>query len=132
MKRTAAILMLANAALFLFGALQHAGVAIGPFREPRIIPASIVETLCATGLIWGAAAILSGSLKARRSALIGNVIAIAGVAIGIVALAAGAGPRTASNDLYHEIMLALAAASLLILLIPAGRMALTRRENFKA
>src|ERR1700688_2570102 len=104
--------MLGNAALFLSGALQHTGVAIGPLREPVIIPASIVELLCALVLIWGTAAVLTQSHKAWRSALIGNVIAIAGVAIGMVALAVGAGPRTASNDLYHSIMLALAAASL--------------------
>jgi hypothetical protein len=44
----------------------------------------------------------------------------------MVALAMGAGPRTASSDLYHRIMLALAMASLLILLVPAGRTALKR------
>jgi hypothetical protein len=53
--------------------------------------------------------------------LIGNVVAIAGVAIGKVALAAGAGPRAVSNDLYHRIMVALSATSLVILLVPAGR-----------
>lgn len=36
-------LMFSNAELFLLGALQHAGVAIGPYREPRIIPATIVD-----------------------------------------------------------------------------------------
>jgi hypothetical protein len=44
----------------------------------------------------------------------------------MVALALGAGPRTASNDLYHKIMLALAAASIVILALPAGRTVLTR------
>ncbi len=127
MKPVLAALMLSNAALFVFGAVQHSGVAIGPFHEPRIIPASIVETVCALGLIWGVNAILTGSPKARRYALIGNFVAIAGVAIGMVALAAGAGPRTASNDFYHKIMLALAGASLLILFIPSGRGALTER-----
>src|SRR5260370_1202701 len=61
-------LMLANAALFLFGAIQHSGVAIGSLHEPVIIPASIVETLCALALIWGAVAVLTGSPKARRAA----------------------------------------------------------------
>jgi hypothetical protein len=56
-----------------------------------------------------------------RATLIGNVAAIAGVAIGKVALAAGVGPRTVSNDLYHRIMVALSATSLVILLVPAGR-----------
>jgi hypothetical protein len=39
-------------------------------------------------------------------AVIGNLIALAGVLIGLVALAIGAAPRTASNDLYHRLMLA--------------------------
>ena len=126
MKQLLTILMLGNAALFVFGALQHAGVVIGSLSEPVIIPASIVELLCALALIWGVVAVLTGSLKAWRSALIGNVIAIAGVAIGMVALALGAGPRTASNDLYHSIMLASAAASLVTLFVPATRAVLKR------
>jgi hypothetical protein len=36
---------------------------------------------------------------------------------GIAALAAGAGPRTASNDLYHRMMLALIAITVLILFL---------------
>jgi hypothetical protein len=119
-------LMLGNAALFVLGALQHAGVAIGPLREPVIIPARIVELLCAVALIWGVVAVWTRSPKAWRATLIGNVVAIAGVAIGMVALAAGAGPRTVSNDLYHRIMVALSATSLVILLVPAGRTALKR------
>jgi hypothetical protein len=113
--------MLGNAALFVSGALQHAGVAIGPLREPVIIPASIVELLCALVLIWGAAAVLIRSHKAWRAVLIGNLVAITGVTVGIVALAAGAGPQTASNDLYHRIMLALAAASLVTIFLPRRR-----------
>lgn len=126
MKQLLTILMLCNAALFVFGAVQHAGLAIGPFREPRIIPASIVELICALALISGALAVLRRSQKAWGAALIGNLIAVAGVAIGIVALAMGRGPRTASNDLDHRIMLALAAASLVILFLPPGRPALKR------
>jgi hypothetical protein len=126
MKPSLIILMLGNAALFVFGALQHAGVAFGPLREPLIIPASVVEMLCALALAWGGAAIWKGSRQAWAAALIGNLVAITGVAIGMVALAAGAGPRTASNDLYHRIMLALAIASLVILVLPAGRAALKR------
>src|ERR1700730_15043043 len=60
-------LILGNAALFVLGALQHAGVAIGPLREPVIIPASIVELLCALVLIWGAAVVLIRSHKAWRA-----------------------------------------------------------------
>ena len=126
MKPLLTALMLGNAALCVFGALQHAGVAMGSLHEPTILPASIVEVLCALALSWGAAAVLKQSRKAWRAAFIGNLVAIIGVAIGIVALALGAGPRTASNDLYHGIMLALATASLVILLVPAGRTELRR------
>jgi hypothetical protein len=99
MKPLLTALMLGTEALFLFGALQHAGVAIGSLHEPVIVPASVVEVLCAVALSWGAAAVLKQSLKAWRAAFIGNLVAIIGVAIGMVALAVGAGPRTASNDL---------------------------------
>jgi Na+-transporting NADH:ubiquinone oxidoreductase subunit NqrB len=126
MKPLLTALMLGNAALFVFGALQHAGIAIGSLHEPVIVPASVVEVLCALALSWGAAAVVKKSPKAWRAAFIGNLVAIVGVAIGMVALAEGAGPRTASNDLYHRIMLALATASLVILIVPAGRTALKR------
>ena len=126
MKQLLTTLMLANAAVFVFGALQHAGVSIGPLHEPVIVPASIVEIICALALVWGAVAVLRQSPKAWRAALLGNLVAILGVAIGMVSLAVGAGPRTASNDLYHRIMLVLAAASLLVLIVPAGRAALRR------
>ena len=122
MRRTVACLMLANAALFLFGAAQHAGIAIGPFREPVIPPASIVETICALFLIAGAAAVWTGSHRAWQAALAGNLVAIAGVIVGMVALAMGAGPRTASNDVYHRIMLTLSCAALLLLLSSSRRM----------
>jgi hypothetical protein len=121
MKQLLTTLMLVNAALLVFGAVQHAGISIGPFHQPLIIPAAIVEAICAVALIWGAGAITAGARSAWPAALIGNLITIAGVTVGIVALNLRLGPRTASNDLDHRIMLALAAASLVILFLPAGR-----------
>ncbi|MGH9582503.1 MAG: hypothetical protein ACRD4O_06160, partial [Bryobacteraceae bacterium] len=112
MKQLLTTLMLANAALLVFGAVQHAGIAVGPFRQPHIVPAAIVESICAAALIWGAAAMIAGARSAWGAALTGNLIAVAGVVLGIVSLDLRAGPRTASNDLGHRIMLALAAASL--------------------
>jgi hypothetical protein len=124
MKAAAACLMMANAALFFFGAVQHAGIAVGPFHEPLIVPAAIVETLCGICLVWGAAALFRNSQARWRTALIMNFVALGGVLLGIAALAVGAGPRTESNDLYHRIMLLLIGASLLILF--SGRSRLDR------
>jgi len=47
--------------------------------------------------------------------LITNLVALGGVSLGIVALAIGAGPRTASNDLYHRVMLILIVTVILLL-----------------
>jgi hypothetical protein len=127
MKTAAGCLMMANAALFFFGAVQHAGVAVGPFREPLIVPAAIVETLCGICVVWGAAALFRNSKAGWRTALIMNFVALGGVLLGIAALAAGAGPRTASNDLCHRIMLLLIGASLLILF--SWRSRLDRRSR---
>jgi hypothetical protein len=127
MKTVGGLLMLANAALFFFGAVQHAGIALGPFHEPLIIPAAIVETLCGLGLLWGAITLFREGVVRWRAALIANFVALGGVLLGIAALAAGAGPRTASNDLYHRIMLVLIGASVLILF--TGRSRLNQRSG---
>lgn len=117
MKTSLAVLLALNALLFFFGAYQHAGGAIGPLHEPRIVPAAIVESLCGLFLTGGAFALIAGWRKARRFAVIANFVALAGVLLGMAALALGAGPRTASNDLYHRIMLALIAGSLFLLFL---------------
>jgi hypothetical protein len=114
------MIMIANATLFVFGAVQHAGLQIGVFREPRIIPAAIVESICGLSLLCGAAAVYGPSASKWRIALLANLIALAGVLLGMAALAVGAGPRTASNDIYHRIMLALIGGTLLLLFIRPG------------
>lgn len=116
--------MISNALLFFFGAVQHAGVSIGYFHEPRIIPAAIVESLCGLSLVWGVAAVFGPSPVEWRTAIIANLVPLGGVLLGMAALAAGRGPRTASNDMYHHIMLALIVTALL--LIFAARSALNR------
>jgi len=112
-----ASIMLTNAALFVFGAIQHAGTPIASFHEPRIIPAAIVESICALSLVLGAGAMLTRQRRAWVIAVLGNVVALSGVVLGIVALALGAGPRTATNDLYHRAMLVLIGIALLSLFL---------------
>jgi len=116
--------LISNAALFFFGAIQHAGIAIGRFHEPHIVPATIVETVCGLSLLWAAIAVFRPSPFPWRTALIGNIVALSGVLLGMAALAAGRGPRTASNDMYHHIMLVLIGIALLILF--SSRSALNR------
>jgi len=115
MKTLLGCLMISNAALFFFGAVQHLGIAIGPFHEPRIIAAAVVETICGISLAWGASFIFNHPLANWGLPLISNLVALSGVLLGMAALAAGRGPRTASNDLYHHIMLALIGASVVVL-----------------
>jgi hypothetical protein len=116
--------MLSNALLFFFGAVQHAGVGIGYFHEPRIIPAAIVESLCGLSLVWGIVAVFGHSPVEWRTTIIANLVPLGGVLLGMAALAAGRGPRTASNDMYHHIMLALIVTALLLIFV--ARSALNR------
>jgi hypothetical protein len=109
--------MFANGALFFFGAIQHVGVSIGRLHEPRIIPAAIVETICGISLAFGATVESRRPQLSTPATLIPNLIALAGVLMGMAALSAGRGPRTASNDLYHHIMLVLIGAGLLSLVL---------------
>jgi hypothetical protein len=111
------LLMTLNTALFVFGAIQHVGVEIGRFHEPVIVPAAIVESVCALSLLWGLWAVFRSSPAFWRIAFTGNLIALCGVLLGIVALEAGRGPRTISNDNLHRAMLTLIGLSLMALFI---------------
>src|SRR5215468_3866052 len=75
MKTVAGLLMIANTALFFFGGVQHAGVSVGRFHEPLIIPAAIVESLCGLCLLWGAIALFRDWRIRWRIALTTNLIA---------------------------------------------------------
>ncbi len=70
MKTLLGCLMISNAALFFFGAVQHLGIAIGRFHEPRIIPAAVVETICGISLAWGRA--FDFQLDRPRRGLVGH------------------------------------------------------------
>jgi hypothetical protein len=117
MRMVLGLLMALNIALFVFGAIQHVGVEIGHFSEPVIVPAAIVESICALSLLWGLWAVFRDSQAFWRIAFTGNLVALAGVLLGIVALAAGRGPRTVSNDNLHRAMLTLIGLSFVVLLV---------------
>jgi hypothetical protein len=126
-------------ATFLFGALLHLGVRVplgfAVLAEPRILPATVVEGLCGLALSVAAWAIFARKGWARTAAIAAHAFALGGVLLGTAALAAGAGPSTDMNTVYHRVMLVALAAILALLLTPAGRSALpgadrtARRES---
>ena len=127
------------AATFLFGALLHLGVRVplgfAVLAEPRILPATVVEGLCGLALSVAAWAILARKGWARTAAIAAHAFALGGVLLGTAALAAGAGPSTDMNTVYHGVILVALAAVLALLLTPAGRASLpgadrsARRES---
>jgi hypothetical protein len=105
-----------NALVFFFGAVLHSGVVIGPFHQPHILPATIVEVLCGLALTWAAIELFKGWSSAGRVALTANLIASAGIFLGVLpgALRHRTWPSIA---LDHRVMLILIGVSLLILLL---------------
>jgi hypothetical protein len=130
MRIAVGLLMTLNMALFVFGAVQHVGAEIGPFSEPVIVPAAIVESICALSLFWGLWQAFRESPAFWRIAFIGNLVALAGVLLGIVTLAAGRGPRTVSNDNLHRAMLTLIGLSLMALFVARSFPSFGKKRGF--
>jgi hypothetical protein len=122
------VLMVAEAVTFLLAALLHLGIPLG-FSEPRILPAAIVEGLCGLLLAVSTYAVLVRTRWAWSAALAAHLVAVAGVLLGIIALALGAGPSTVANTIYHRVILGVLVVVLLGLATPAARAALGRRTQ---
>jgi hypothetical protein len=114
------------AGTFLVFATLHLGVHLAGIAEPRIVPATIVETACGLCLAAAAGVVLTGATWAWRAAAAANAFSAAGVVLGIVAQLRGAGP-TELNFVYHRVVLAVLVASLALLLTRWGRAALGGR-----
>jgi hypothetical protein len=108
-------LMTIEALTFFAGAVLHLGIPIPGLDEPRILPATVVEGLCGAAL--GAAALwYQRPGWGARGALVAHAFAIGGVLLGMGALAAGRGPSTPLNTIYHRVILvALIATGLVVL-----------------
>src|SRR4051794_3208111 len=92
---------------FLLAAALHRGarLALGPviIAEPRIVDATVVESVCALGLAVSAYAVLTRRSWAWPAALIAHAVAAGGVLLGMAALAAGLGPQSTLNYVYHRV-----------------------------
>ena len=126
----AAGLMLVEAATFLVAASLHRGLQIPlgfvTLAEPMIRQASIVETTCGLALAVAAVTVLVGSRWGWLATVGAHLLSAGGVVLGIVALNAGRGPRTASNNAYHLAILATLVVGLVLLMTPPVRAALRR------
>ncbi|MEV0237344.1 hypothetical protein [Nonomuraea sp. NPDC050786] len=105
-------LSLLYALIFLFFALMHAGIAFGPVGEPVIVPAAIVETLCAGAMLAGSYGVLGKRAWAWDGLIYSHAAALAGVLLGILSLALGPGPASAPLGWYHSVMAVALAAGL--------------------
>jgi hypothetical protein len=120
------VLMVGEALTFLLAALVHLGIPLG-LSEPRIIPAAIVEGLCGLFLAGSTYAVVARTRLAWGAALAAHLFAVAGVLLGITALALGASPSTEANTLYHRVILAVLIVVLVLLATPGARAALGHR-----
>ena len=124
------VLIVGEAIIFLLAALLHLGIEFPPgFAEPQIIPATIDEGLCGIFLAVSAYAVLARRTRAWPVAIGAHVFAVAGVLLGIAALALGAGPSTEANNIYHRVILVVLVVVLALLLTPGARAALGRSKR---
>jgi len=124
------VLIVGEAITFLLAALLHLGIQFPRgFAEPQIIPATIVEGLCGIFLAVSAYAVLARRTWAWLVAIAAHVFAVAGVLLGIAALALGAGPSTEANNIYHRVILVVLVVVLALLLTPGARAALGRSKR---
>jgi hypothetical protein len=125
--------LVAGAVTFLVAAPLHLGVHIAAgVAEPRILPAAVVESLCGVCLAVAATAVMGRATWAWTAAVTAHVASMAGVALGIAALAVGAAPTTELNVVYHRVILGVLVAGLVLLLSTRGRRALRGRDEGRA
>ena len=122
------VLIVLEIITFLLAALLHVGVQFPlGFSEPRIIPAAIVEGLCGLFLTVSACVVFARKTWAWRVAVAAHVFAVAGVLLGIVAVAGGGAPGDEVNAIYHWVILVVLVVVLAGLLTQGVRAALGHR-----
>ena len=127
------IVVVFDAVTLLLFALLHLGaripVGLGVIATDRIIPATIVEGLAGTGLVVSAYAVFARRTWAWPATVAAHLFALAGVLLGVWAIAAGFGPHNLLNDTYHRLMVVVLVAGLILLWTPGARAALGRGKR---
>ncbi len=115
---------------FLVAAVLHVGVPLPVgFSEPVILPAAIAEGLIGLFLAIAALALVAGDRIGWPLSIAAHVFGVAGVLVGMIALAVGAGPSTEANELYHRVALIVLVAVLALLWTDRGRRAAGREPR---
>lgn len=129
--KTIGLISAIEALALLVGAVVHLGVQIPigvmVLTEPQIIPATIVEGFCGLILARGAYAAFTSKPWAWKAMIGAQVIALGGILLGIVV--SSFGPNTASNALFHRVMLGVIIASLLLLSFPMIQSVLSQNNS---
>ena len=124
------VLVVFETVAFLLAALLHLGaripVGFAVLATDPILPAAIVEGLAGLVFAVSAYAVFSRTTWAWPVAIIAHAFALAGVLLGMWAVAAGFGPHSVLNDTYHRLMLVVLLAGLALLLTPSAKAALGR------
>ncbi len=122
-----------EALTFFFFGFLHSGVRISlgfvVLHEPRIIDATIVESLCGFLLSGSAFSIVTHKQWAWQASIISHIFSIGGVLLGMAALAMGLGPHTELNDIYHHTIFIVLVIILFYLLTPTGKATLWQKAT---
>ncbi|MFI5272785.1 MAG: hypothetical protein ACHQ4H_07100 [Ktedonobacterales bacterium] len=121
------VLVVFDTVALLFAGIVHlagARIPLGAavFDEPPLIPAGIVEGLAGVVFVFAAYAVFARRPWAWPVALAAHLFAIAGFIVGLVVTRQGTTPF---NYDYHRVMLVVFVIGLILLLLPAGRSALS-------
>ncbi|MEO3872954.1 hypothetical protein ABGB18_29415 [Nonomuraea sp. B12E4] len=112
LRRALGLLSVVYLLAFVCFGLSHAGVALGPLRQPVIVPAVIVELLCAAAMLTGAVGALTGRAWGWDGLIYTHAGALAGVLLGIMAVAFRGDGESALLSWYHGTIATLLAAGL--------------------
>ena len=121
------VVLVCEAIVFLLATILHTGA----FGVPALLAAMIVEGLCGIGCVISAYGVFTHKPWAQKTAVIVQILILAGVLLGIFALARNAGIRTPINAGLHGIMLVLIVIGLSLLAIPGTREAIRREHNLQ-
>lgn len=115
MKALAAVLMALNGVVFFLGAVLHVGVVIGPFEQPRILPAAFIQVVCGVCLLGGAGALAGRKMPFWWTAVTMNIVALVGLLMGAIGRFVHRGLSWDVVAPDHRLMLALVVVCLLLL-----------------